>query len=199
FDAQQAEAAALKIGSGELTLEDFLEQMLTIRKMGPIGNLLGMLPGAGQMKEALAAVDDSHLDRLQAIIRGMTPAERADPKIINASRRLRIANGSGVSVSDVNQLVDRFFEARKMMSSMMGGMGIPGLGRKSATRKNAKAKGRKGKKGGRGPTPPKARSPFGAGMPGGFPDLSQLPEGLNELPPGLADFDLSKLNFPGQK
>lgn len=199
FDAEQAEAAAAKIGSGELTLEDFLDQMLAIRKMGPIGNLLGMLPGAGQMKEALAEVDDTHLDRLQAIIRGMTPAERADPKIINASRRLRIANGSGVNVSDVNQLVDRFFEARKMMSSMMGGMGLPGIGRKSATRKNAKAKGKnkKGKK--RGPTPPKARNPLAAGMPGGFPDLSQMPAGLDELPPGLADFDVSKLNFPGQK
>jgi signal recognition particle subunit SRP54 len=70
FDAEQAEATAAKIGSGELTLEDFLEQMLAIRKMGPIGNLLGMLPGAGQMKEALDAVDDTQLDRLQAIIRG---------------------------------------------------------------------------------------------------------------------------------
>ncbi|OBI04533.1 signal recognition particle protein [Mycolicibacter heraklionensis] len=200
FDARKAEEAAAKIGSGELTLEDFLEQMLAIRKMGPIGNLLGMLPGAGQMKDALAAVDDSQLDRLQAIIRGMTPAERADPKIINASRRLRIANGSGVTVSEVNQLVDRFFEARKMMSSMMGGLGMPGLGRKSATRK---AKGKGGKKGkNRGPTPPKVRGlfgPGGPGMPAGFPDLSQMPEGLNELPPGLADFDLSKLNFPGQK
>jgi signal recognition particle subunit SRP54 len=195
FDAQQAEAAAAKIGSGELTLEDFLEQMLAIRKMGPIGNLLGMLPGAGQMKDALAAVDDSQLDRLQAIIRGMTPQERADPKIINASRRLRIANGSGVSVSEVNQLVDRFFEARKMMSSMVSGMGIPGLGRKSATRKNAKGKGKKGKK--RGPTPAKGRGPLGAGMPAGFPDLSNMPQGLDELPPGLADFDLSKLKFPG--
>jgi len=148
------------------------------------------------MKEALAAVDDSQLDRLQAIIRGMTPQERADPKIINASRRLRIANGSGVSVSEVNQLVDRFFEARKMMSSMVGSMGIPGLGRKSATRKNAKGKGKKGKK--RGPTPPKVRGPLGAGMPAGFPDLSNMPQGLDELPPGLADFDLSKLKFPGK-
>ena len=210
FDAQKAEEAAAKIGAGELTLEDFLEQMLAVRKMGPIGNLLGMLPGAGQMKDALAAVDDTQLDRLQAIIRGMTPQERADPKIINASRRLRIANGSGVTVSEVNQLVDRFFEARKMMSSMLGGMGIPGLGRKSATRKargGAKgAKGKAGKKGKkRGPTPPKVKSPFGPGMPGmpgmpaGFPDLSQMPEGLDELPPGLADFDLSKLKFPGKK
>ena len=91
FDKDQAEAAAAKIGTGELTLEDFLEQMLAVRKMGPIANLLGMLPGAGQMKDQLAQVDDSHLDRLQAIIRGMTPAERANPKIINASRRVRIA------------------------------------------------------------------------------------------------------------
>lgn len=197
FDAQQAEDAAAKISSGELTLEDFLDQMLAIRKMGPIGNLLGMLPGAGQMKDALAAVDDTQLDRLQAIIRGMTPAERADPKIINASRRLRIANGSGVTVSEVNQLVDRFFEARKMMSQMAGQMGMP-FGRKGNTRKAGKGKNKQaGKKKGRGPTQPK--SPLGAGLPGGFPDLSQMPKGLDELPPGLADFDLSKLKFPGQK
>lgn len=209
FDAQQAEEAAAKIGAGELTLEDFLEQMLAVRKMGPIGNLLGMLPGAAQMKDALAEVDDKQLDRVQAIIRGMTPQERADPKIINASRRLRIANGSGVTVSEVNQLVERFFEARKMMSSMLGGMGIPGIGRKSATRKSKGAKGKSGKKskkGTRGPTPPKVKSPFGvpgmpglAGLPGGLPDLSQMPKGLDELPPGLADFDLSKLKFPGKK
>ena len=201
FDQKKAEEAAAKIGSGELTLEDFLEQMLMIRKMGPIGNLLGMLPGAGQMKDALAAVDDSHLDRIQAIIRGMTPAERSDPKIINASRRLRIANGSGVTVAEVNQLVDRFFEARKMMSQMAGQMGMP-FGRKN-TRKVAKGKNKqagKGRKGGRGPTAPKAAAnPFGldpSALPGGFPDLSNMPQGLNELPPGLADFDLSQLKFP---
>lgn len=199
FDAAQAEATAAKIGSGELTLEDFLEQMLAIRKMGPIGNLLGMLPGAGQMKDALAAVDDRQLDRVQAIIRGMTPQEREDPKIINASRRLRIANGSGVTVSEVNQLVDRFFEARKMMSQMAGQMGMP-FGRKN-TRKAAKGKNKQKGKKGRGPTPPK-RNPLGAGMPGmpgmpaGFPDLSNMPKGLDELPPGLADIDLSKLKFP---
>jgi signal recognition particle subunit SRP54 len=202
FDAEQAEAAAAKIGSGELTLEDFLEQMLAIRKMGPIGNLLGMLPGAGQMKDALAAVDDSQLDRVQAIIRGMTPAERADPKIINASRRLRIANGSGVAVSEVNSLVDRFFDARKMMSQMAGQMGMP-FGRKSSKSKAAKGKNKQAgkKKGGRGPTPPKVANPLGVGggLPAGFPDLSNMPKGLDELPPGLADIDLSKLKFPGQK
>ncbi|EHK85015.1 signal recognition particle protein [Rhodococcus pyridinivorans] len=198
FDAEQAEATANKIGSGELTLEDFLEQMMAVRKMGPIANLLGMLPGAGQMKDALANVDEKQLDRIQAIIRGMTPEERANPKIINGSRRLRIANGSGVKVSDVNQLVDRFFEARKMMTAMAGQMGMPGA------RKNQRKKGKKGKKGGRGPTPPKVRGgmPGGAspglpgGMPAGMPDLSKMPKGLDELPPGLENFDLSKLKFP---
>ena len=202
FDADKAEAAAAKIGSGELTLEDFLEQMLMIRKMGPIGNLLGMLPGAGQMKDALAAVDDTQLDRVQAIIRGMTPAERADPKIINASRRLRIANGSGVAVAEVNQLVDRFFDARKMMSQMAGQMGMP-FARKASGRKAAKGKNKQAgkKKGGRGPTPPKVPNPLGVGggLPAGFPDLSNMPKGLDELPPGLANFDLSKLKFPGKK
>ena len=204
FDAEQAEAAAHKMTSGQLTLEDFLEQMLAIRKMGPIANLLGMLPGAGQMKDQLAAVDDKQLDRLQAIIRGMTPAERADPKIINASRRLRIANGSGVRVAEVNELVNRFFEARKMMAQMAGRFGFPGAGRGSKTRK-----GKKGKKvKGRGPTPPKLRGGLPGmpgmpgGLPGGFPGMpgggapGQLPPGLggglNELPPG---FDPKKFKF----
>jgi signal recognition particle subunit SRP54 len=97
-------------------------------------------------------------------------------------------------VGEVNQLVDRFFEARKMMSQMAGQMGMP-FARKSS-RKGAKGKGKKGKKGARGPTPPKARNPLGAGTPAGFPDLSNMPKGLDELPPGLADIDLSKLKFP---
>ncbi|PXY26139.1 signal recognition particle protein [Prauserella coralliicola] len=200
FDQEKAEKAAAKLGSGELTLEDFLEQMLAVRKMGPIGNLLGMLPGAGQMKDQLANVDDKHLDRLQAIIRGMTPAERANPKMINASRRQRIARGSGVAVRDVNDLVNRFFEARKMMQQMAGRFGFGGGG--SATKKQHVRKGKKGKKGKK--VQQKARGGFPGGMPGGFPpaagggmpDLSQLGGGLNDLPPG---FDPSKLNFPKNK
>ena len=199
FDEQQAQDAANKIGTGELTLEDFLEQMLAVRKMGPIANLLGMLPGSGQMKDQLAQVDDRQLDRLQAIIRGMTPAERQDPKMINASRRLRIANGSGVAVREVNDLVNRFFEARKMMQQMAGRFGLPGA--RSAT------KARKGKKGkGRGPTPPRsARGGMPGGMPAGFPDLSNLPPSLRDLPPAFGGgggmtglppgFDPSKLTF----
>jgi signal recognition particle subunit SRP54 len=192
YDAEQAEDTASKLTSGELTLEDFLQQMLTIRKMGPIGNLLGMLPGAGQMKEAIANIDDRQLDRVQAIIRGMTPAERADPKIINGSRRLRIANGSGVSVSEVNELVNRFFEARKMMKQMAGQFGFGGGGRRGS-------KNRKGRKGGKG----RAKAAGGARAARALPDLSRMPPGLNQLPPGLAGldelppgFDPSRLRLP---
>ncbi|MFE0747503.1 signal recognition particle protein [Gordonia sp. NPDC058843] len=198
WDAEQAEAAAAKITQGELTLEDFLDQMLMIRKMGPIGNILGMLPGAGQMKDVLSQVDDKQLDRVQAIIRGMTPAERDNPKIINASRRIRIANGSGVTVSEVNQLVDRFFEARKMMAQMSGRMGMGAMNRKTNRKKG---KGKKGK--GRGPTPPKgARGGFPGmpgGMPAGFPDLSNMPAGLDQLPPGLEGLDVSQFQQPKKK
>ncbi|MDQ2723324.1 MAG: signal recognition particle protein, partial [Actinomycetota bacterium] len=197
FDADQAEATAAKLGSGQLTLDDFLEQMMAVRKMGPIANLLGMLPGAGDMKEALGQVDEKQLDRIQAIIRGMTPAERADPKIINASRRLRIANGSGVKVSDINQLVDRFFDARKMMAQMAGRFGLPGGGGGGNRKAVRGKKGKKGNKGGRGPTPPKVRG----GMPAGFPGMAGMagsgPAGsINELPPGLAGFDPSQLKLP---
>ncbi|MFT4042026.1 MAG: signal recognition particle protein [Gordonia sp. (in: high G+C Gram-positive bacteria)] len=194
WDIQQAEAAAQKISQGELTLEDFLDQMQMLRRMGPIGNILGMLPGANQMKDVLAQVDDKQLDRVQAIIRGMTPAERDNPKIINASRRLRIANGSGVTVSEVNQLVDRFFEARKMMAQMSGRLGM-GAG----NRKNTRKKGKKGGKAkGRGPTPPKLRGGF-PGMPAGFPDLSGMPAGLDQLPPGLEGIDISQFQQPKKK
>jgi signal recognition particle subunit SRP54 len=198
MDAKEAEATAAKIGSGDLTLEDFLQQMLAVRKMGPIANLLGMLPGAGQLKDQLSQFDEKHLDRVQAIIRGMTPAERADPKIINASRRLRIARGSGVEVREINDLVSRFFDARKMMQQMAGRFGLPGAG--GSRGKATARKGKKGKKGKGRPTPAKVQG----GFPGGLPDLSMMPPGLNELPPGLAGldqlppgFDPSKLKFGG--
>jgi signal recognition particle subunit SRP54 len=173
---------------GELTLEDFLEQMLMVKRMGPIGNLLGMLPGMGQMKDAIAQIDDKDLDRVAAIIRSMTPAERQDPKILNGSRRLRIARGSGVTVNDVNQLVIRFGEARKMMKQMGGMAGMPGMRR--ATKKGKKGKNtRAGKsgtnKGGRAPM-----RPGGPALPAGL----TLPPGMS-LPPGLSP-DLSNLKLP---
>jgi signal recognition particle subunit SRP54 len=190
FDADEADRMASKIVSGDdFTLEDFLEQMMAIRRMGPLQNLLGMLPGTGQMKEAISSIDETDLDRTAAIIRSMTPAERQEPKIINGSRRARIALGSGVTVSEVNSLVDRFFEARKMMRQMAGMAGFPG-----ARKRVSKTRNKKGKKGrsGRGPTPPKSSL---GGLPGGFPGL---PPGspLAELPPGMEMPDLSKLKFP---
>jgi signal recognition particle subunit SRP54 len=173
---------------------------MAIRKMGPIANLLGMLPGAGQMKEQLKQVDDRDLDRTAAIIRSMTPEERVNSKIINASRRVRIANGSGVSVTDVNQLLERFAQAQKMMGQMAGSMGLPGMGPMSKKARGrqmqAQARSKGGKKGkGKAKGGP-ARRPIGApgGMPGGgLP--GQLPGGMPGLPPGQALPDLSKLDF----
>ena len=136
FEADQAAEMARKLAKGdEFTLNDFLDQMQAIKRMGSFKSLIGMLPGAGQMREALEEFDDRQLDRIQAIIRSMTPAERDNPKIINGSRRLRIARGSGTQVSEVNQLVDRFFAARDLMGQAargklggLGGMpGIPGM------------------------------------------------------------------------
>jgi signal recognition particle subunit SRP54 len=183
FDEAEAEQMAAKLAGAKFTLEDFLAQLQMIRKMGPIGNLLGMMPGMGQFKDAISQIDDKDLDRTAAIIRGMTPAERDNPKIINGSRRLRIARGSGVSVSEVNQLVDRFFEARKMMQQVGGS--LPGMRR--ANRKATKGgKGKKGKKAGRGPTP--------ARLPAGFPGFD--PRAMGALPPGMQLPDLSKLELP---
>ena len=203
FDESEAEAMAAKLASGnQFTLEDFLEQLQAIRKMGPIGNLLGMLPGMGQMKDALSQVDDKDLDRTAAIIRSMTPIEREDPKIINGSRRLRIAKGSGVQVSDVNSLVDRFFEARKMMSKMTGGMpGMPGMPGMGGARKNARqVKKGKNKQLAKKQQARSANRPAGgpprlpAGGPTGGP--AGLPPGFPGLPGGQAMPDLSKLNLP---
>jgi signal recognition particle subunit SRP54 len=129
FDQEQALKAAEKLTGqgGEFTLDDFLEQMQQVRKLGSLSKIMGMLPGMGQFREQLEGFDERELDRIQAIISSMTPAERANPKLIDGSRRARIAKGSGRQVSDVNQLVDRFFEARKMMQSMARGGGLPGM------------------------------------------------------------------------
>ncbi len=156
FDQEQAAKTAAKLTGqgGDFTLTDFLEQMQQIRKMGSLTKIMGMLPGMGQFRDQLENFDEREIDRIQAIIQSMTPGERENPKIIDGSRRARIANGSGVQVSDVNQLVDRFFEARKMMMSMAkgGGMpgmpGMPGMGGMPGTGKRGKAKQapKKGKK-----------------------------------------------------
>jgi signal recognition particle subunit SRP54 len=129
FDSEQAAKAAAKLTGqgGEFTLDDFLEQMQQVRKLGSMSKIMGMLPGMGQFRDQLENFDEREIDRIQAIIQSMTPAERANPKMIDGSRRARIAKGSGRQVSDVNNLVDRFFEARKMMMSFAKGGGMPGL------------------------------------------------------------------------
>jgi len=129
FDSEQALKAAEKLTGkgGEFTLDDFLAQMQQLRKLGSMSKIMGMLPGMGQFREQLDDFDEREVDRLQAIIQSMTLAERANPKLIDGSRRSRIARGAGRAVNDVNQLVDRFFEARKMMESMARGGGMPGM------------------------------------------------------------------------
>jgi signal recognition particle subunit SRP54 len=210
FDADQTAAMAGKLASGEgFTLEDFVEQLAMVRKLGPISNLLGMLPGAAQNRELLSQVSDADLDRAAAIVNSMTPGERRNPKVLNGSRRARIAKGSGTTVGEVNNLVVRFLEGQKMMRQMLGGGGIPGMpgipGMRRAGTKAAKGKKGSGKKkpkggrpggapgrssGGAGTAPGRAAggpgSLGGAGLPGlgGAGGLGG-PGGLGNLPGAL--------------
>ena len=160
FEKDQAEKAAEKMLEGEFTLDDFLEQMQALKKMGPLGNLLGMMPGMPkELKQA--EIGDDALKPVEAIIHSMTPLERRKPELINGSRRTRIANGSGTTVGDVNRLVKQFQEMQKMMKRM----GASGMGRS----------GKKGKKGGKA----------GRGLPGmgAMPGLGGMP-GLPGMPGG---------------
>src|SRR4051812_44363448 len=140
YDQEVAAKAAAKLSEGQFTLEDFLEQMQQVKKMGPLQGIVGMLPGVPkELKDA--NIDDREIARVEAIIRSMTPAERQNPDMINGSRRMRIANGSGATTSEVNLLLKQFKEVQRMMK---GFAKVPGMGRK------------KGKKGGR-VTLPKAQ------------------------------------------
>jgi signal recognition particle subunit SRP54 len=155
FDAEKTLKAAEKLtGKGEFTLHDFLEQLQQVRQMGSLNKLIGMLPGAGQMRQQLENFDEREIDRVQAIIYSMTPIERDNPKLIDGSRRARIARGSGRTVNDVNQLLDRFFQARKMMEQMARGGGLPGMpgmpGMQAMPGRGKKAKGTPQKKTKRG-------------------------------------------------
>ena len=116
FDEQDAEKFARRGMSNKLTLEDFLQQMQSMKKMGGIKSMLGMIPGLSGKD---IDVDDNALKKPEAIIRSMTPKERRDPSILNASRRKRIAAGSGTTVQDVNNLIRQFEQAQQMMKQMM--------------------------------------------------------------------------------
>jgi signal recognition particle subunit SRP54 len=135
YDAKEAEKMAEKLRKNSFTLEDFLEQMQQLKKMGPLGGLMSMIPGlGGAAKEAEAAIERGELKRTEAIIRSMTPEERRDPNLLNASRRRRIARGSGTSLPEVNRLVKQFGEMQKMMRQLSGGGRRPGfpMGRRSS-------------------------------------------------------------------
>jgi signal recognition particle subunit SRP54 len=131
YDEKESAKMAEKLRKNSFTLQDMLNQMEQVRKMGPMGQILEMIPGMGGIaKQAQESVDRGDLKRVEAIIRSMTPAERTDPNILNARRRKRIANGSGTRLQDVNNLIKQFTELKKMMKSMSGGkMGrrMPGM------------------------------------------------------------------------
>jgi signal recognition particle subunit SRP54 len=222
FDADQAADLAGRLAAGEgITLEDFVEQLAMVRKLGPIGNLLGMLPGAAANRELLSQVSDKDLDRAEAIVRSMTPEERRNPKIINGSRRARIAKGSGVAIGEVGQLVTNFFEGQKQMKAAFRG-GIPGMPPgMGAMARRATAKSARGKKGKKRPArsgDPRRAAEIargadaqGAGgqQPGGTPPglggqgglggaagLGGLPEGFpDSIADGLSNLPPG-LNFP---
>jgi len=207
FDAEQSAKAAAKLTGqgGEFGLADFLTQMQAVRKMGPLSKIFSMLPGMGEIKDQINNIDERDVDRIEAIIHSMTPAERDDPKIINGSRRARIAKGAGVEVSDVNGLVNRFFEARKVMTSMatgkMPGMpGIPSPPRRPAPKaQKKKGRGVSGNPAKRNaPQPaPAASHPADAAAAFGGQDLDPA-----ELQKAMSDFqlppDLGKMLQRGQ-
>lgn len=129
FDEEEAKKAAEKLSEGSFGLDDFMQQLQQVRKLGSMKSLLGMIPGMAQHREALEQFDEKEVDRTEAIINSMTPEERREPKIIDGSRRARIAYGSGQTVSAVNGLLQRFEQAAKMMKRMSNGSrSMPGLG-----------------------------------------------------------------------
>jgi signal recognition particle subunit SRP54 len=136
YEKEEAEQAAAKLLEGKFTLDDFLDQLQQVRRMGPLQNLMGMMPGMPkEMRDT--EIDEGQVNRVEAIIRSMTLDERVDPTVIDGSRRLRIANGSGTQTSDVSQLIKQFREMQKLMKRMPGISGTKGV------------RGKKGKKGGR--------------------------------------------------
>ncbi|HEX3946817.1 MAG TPA: signal recognition particle protein [Acidimicrobiales bacterium] len=186
MDRDTVAKSASRIMEGRFTLDDFLEQLQQVRKLGSLGGIMKMLPGMSkEMRQAADQIDDGEISRVEAIVRSMTPAERADPTLVDGSRRVRIARGSGTSTQDVNQLLKQFREMQKMMKGMAGGgmpgmPGMPGMG---------------GGGGGRLSTLRNARKQMAAlesmGSDGTNPDLARLFGG------GSADSGLAALGAGG--
>ena len=200
FDEEEARKAAGKMSEGSFGLDDFLEQLQQVRKLGSFKTILGMIPGMAQHRKELEQFDEKEVDRTQAIIQSMTPQERRDPSIIDGSRRARIAYGAGTTVSAVNGLLQRFEQAAKMMKRMTNGSrSIPGMGGMGAGGGKKGKKGKKGRKGSRSGNPMKREAEekalrerlSGKGKSSGGsafakrPETPQMPEGLPDLPPNL--------------
>jgi signal recognition particle subunit SRP54 len=132
LDREQAEQTMARLQEGQFTLEDFLDQMQQVKKMGPLSGLVGMIPGLPKELRG-AEIDDGMMGPIEAIIRSMTPEERRNPSVINGSRRSRIARGSGTTVSEVNNLLDRFKQMQSMMRQMAGMPGLMGRAARRAT------------------------------------------------------------------
>jgi signal recognition particle subunit SRP54 len=192
FDTEQTERMAQKVAQGEdFTLEDFLDQMQAVKKMGSLGKILGMLPGMGEMKAQLDQVDERDIDRVAAIIQSMTPQERQDPKILNGSRRARIARGSGTQVSDVNGLIERFGEAQKMMRQMRGGKGMPGVPGMPGMPGFGGGGGKKSKgRSGKAPAKPKQGRSGNPAKRAHEERAAALRPAQEETPPQASDFEL---------
>ncbi len=207
FSRDQASEMERKfLAAEDFTFDDFLQQMAAIKKMGSLKSILGMMPGMGQMRAQLDAFDEKEFDRVEAMVFSMTPFERNHPKQINGSRRARIAKGSGTSTSEVNQLLERFGEAQKMMKQMAKGGGVPGMpglpgggsgpgkrGRQQAPQRRKSKSGNPAKRaaeeraGGARPasTGGGAFGAGGAGAPGGLDpaaiDPASLPKGFEKF------------------
>jgi signal recognition particle subunit SRP54 len=141
IDAKSADEQAAKLATGDFTLQDFLDQLVSIKKMGSLSSLVGMLPGSAKAKLDPSAIDEKELKRTEAIIRSMTPAERAEPRLLDGARRARIAQGAGVNVSEINALIKRFEQAKVLMNQAQPGI----KGR--ATHKSKTSKSKPGSKG----------------------------------------------------
>ncbi len=203
FDREHADEMQRKfLAEEDFTFDDFLQQMSAIKKMGSLKQMLGMMPGMGQMKAQLDSLDEREFDRVEAMVQSMTPFERTHPKQINGSRRARIAKGSGVTVSEVNGLLERFGEAQKLMKQLARGGGMPGMpgmpgvggGRRKGKQQPQRKKSKSGNPAKRAAEERAARekasqrpgggSAFGAGATAsgdGDLDPSQLPKGFEKF------------------
>ncbi|MBO1267044.1 signal recognition particle protein [Arthrobacter cavernae] len=195
WDKDEAARMAKKFADQEdFTLDDFLAQMQQIRNMGSMKKMLMMMPGAQNIRQQLENFDEREIDRVEAIVRSMTPHERVAPKIINGSRRARIAKGSGVTVSEVNGLLERFAQAQKMMKKLAqgGGMpGMPGLGGPGGRKGGKNAPKKKARSG----NPAKAAQELREAEAKRTAAAAAAPSGA-AFGQGAADFDPSTLNLP---